>query len=198
VNRFATILACIPIVAGCGGTTRNDPPIPDVAPVAAGERVENPAYASWAPFPVGTVVVRRSVTEEIGRPETTTTISTFVLLEKTDDRLVLELKTHTTRYDGFVIDNPPDRLSTDRYFHLPPGAKRTEARGDGKDETVKVKDRPYPSRVVESRDRNEGGVVEVRTWSSKAMPGGLVKSVSETPGVRKRTTIEVSDVRIPG
>lgn len=197
MNRFVSILIGVPFVVGCGDASRNEPPIPVVAPEEIGERVENPAYSNWSAFPVGTVVVRRSVTEEIGRPEKTTTTSTFKLLEKTDDRIVLELKTHTTRYDGLVMDNPPDRLTTDRYYHLPPNSKKHDAKSDGTEETVAVKERRFRSRVVVARDRNEGGEVAVRTWTSKEMPGGLVKSISDTPAVKKRTTIEVTDVHIP-
>jgi hypothetical protein len=185
------------LLVGCGGEpVAVAVPTPIEAPT--GERVENPSYRNWAVFPAGTVVVRRSVTEEIGRPEKTTTTSTFTLVEKTDDAVTLELKTRTTRYDGLVLDNPPDRFTTERYFHLPPGqTPAAPVPAQELADPLLVGAIPYRVRLVESRDRNEGGEVLVKTWTSDAMPGGLVKSIAETPGVKKRTTIETTDVTIP-
>ncbi len=185
-------------LVGCGDAPNDAPPVPIAIDLPKGERVENPAYANWAAFPVGTVVERKSVTEEIGRPEKTTTTSTFTLVAKTDTSITLELKTRTTRYDGFVMDNPPDRFSTDRYFHLPPGRKPADPTPLKEIDTpLIVAGKPYRVRFVESRDRNEGGEVLVKTWTSDAMPGGLVKSITETPGVKKRTTIEATAVTLP-
>jgi hypothetical protein len=198
VNRFVPLLACAPFFVGCGETTRNDPPIPAVAPVEAGERVENPAYRSWVAFPIGTVVERTSVTEEIGRPEKTTTTIAYTLIAKTDETVTLELKTRTTRYDGLEMDNPPDRFSTDRYYHLPVGQKPAQPESAKElNEPMTVGAKSYRVRLVESRDRNEGGEVFVKTWTSDAIPGGLVKSITETPGVKKRTTIETASVTVP-
>ncbi len=196
MSRAVSVLV-IGCLVGCGEAPKDlSPPIAVEAP--RGERVENPSFASWAAFPVGTVVVRTSVTEEIGRPEKTTTTSAFTLVEKTDASVTLELKTRTTRYDGLVMDNPPDRFSTDRYFHLPSGRKPTPpAPTKELAEPMIVGAKPYRVRWAESRDRNEGGEVFVTTWTSDAMPGGLVKSIAETPGVKKRTTIETTAVTVP-
>ena len=185
-------------LVGCGETAKESTPAPVPVEILKGERVENPSYRNWVGFPVGTRVVRRSITEEIGRPEKTTTISTFTLVEKTDEHITLELKTHTTRYDGLVLDNPSDRFSTDRYFHLPPGQSPGKSvTGVEQDEPITISARTHRVRLVESRDRNEGGEVFVKTWTSDTMPGGLVKSITETPNVKKRTTIETTDVTIP-
>lgn len=194
---FLLLVGLVGLV-GCGDAPKDATLAPIAIDLPKGERVENPSYASWATFPVGTVVERVSVTEEIGRPEKTTTTSTFTLVAKTDASITLELKTRTTRYDGFVMDNPPDRFSTDRYFHLPPGRKPADpATAKETDTLLFVAGKPYRVRFVESRDRNEGGEVLVKTWTSDAMPGGLVKSITETPGVKKRTTIETMAVTLP-
>ena len=96
------------------------------------------------------------------------------------------------------MDNPSDRLGTDRYYRVPVGSKKSSPGGSRvPTETLTVSMRPFPCRVVESRDRNEAGEVTSKTWTSDDMPGGLVKSVSDTPAVKKRTTIEVTDVQIP-
>lgn len=202
IVRSVAILFLFSVVGlvGCGESRTPVPVLPAVEaePAPETERVENPAYARWAAFPVGTTVVQKSVTEELGHPDKTTTVLTFKLAEKADDRLVLELKTHTTRYDGLVMDNPPDRLATDRYYRVPAGAKKPSPKDTGKPlETLTISKKAFPCRVVETRDRNEAGEVTSKTWTSDEMPGGLVKSVSDTAGVKKRTTIEVMEVRMP-
>lgn len=200
--RSAAVPLLISLVGmvGCGESRAPVPVLPavEVEPAPETERAENPAYARWAAFPVGATVVQRSITEELGHPDKTTTILTFKLVEKTDDRLVLELKTHTTRYDGLVMDNPSDRLATDRYYRVPVGTKKPSPKDTGKPlETLTISKKTFPCRVVETRDRNEAGEVTSKTWTSDEMPGGLVKSISDTPGVKKRTTIEVTEVRLP-
>lgn len=197
MKRIVPLLVPL-LLAGCGESQRTEPiPQPVVEMVERGDLVENPAYSKWAAFPVGTEIVQRSVTEELGHPDKTTTIITFKLVEKTDERISLEIKTRTVRYDGLVLDNPPDRLSTDRWFRLPPNAKKPVPRSSAVEEKLTVSKRTYQTRVFESHDRNEGGDVRVTTWTSDGMPGGLVKSISDTPAVKKRTTIEVTDVRLP-
>jgi hypothetical protein len=43
--------------------------------------------------------------------------------------------------------------------------------------------------------RVEAGVTETKTWISDQIPGGLVRSISTTPAVRSKTTMELLELR---
>jgi hypothetical protein len=183
------------------GCRPSDPPT--VAPAVAADatqprlKIENPSYRQWSKFAVGTNVVQKTVTEVIGKPEKTVTTTTYILQEKSDSAVVVEWKTHTIRYDGFVTDNPPDRLTMTRYFELPPGATEPKVVPPGAEEDVILNGQTYHCRKVLAKDRNEAGEVNAETWYSDAVPGGLVRSISDTPAIGKRTTIELTSIQLP-
>jgi hypothetical protein len=203
--RLRTTVALTLAATGCGKQVPTPPPA--AAPVVntpapagtppAGERVENPTYSAWAAHPVGTTVVQRSVAEELGNPNKTVTTIRLKLVERTDAKLTVELKTTTTRYDGVVIDNPPDKLPADRYYTLPIGATRPTPPKSEEREELTVSGRKYLCTLVRSKGSNEAGEVQVRTWHSDAMPGRLVKSVTEVPAVKKVVAVEVVEVVYP-
>jgi hypothetical protein len=209
------LLAVAPLALGCGPGKSGTPvgvagpaerderdQSPGSAAAAPREQVENPQYKSWATFPKGTTVVLRSVTRADGHPAVTTTTRTYTLLDLTDAEAVIEMRARTQRYDGVEINNPPEKLTVPKRIALPPGVSKTEfekpAGGDEQgEETVTVGGKEYKTRFSRSRGRNEAGEVLGQVWSSDAVPGGLVKSVTRTPGVGKTTTIELVEVKTP-
>jgi hypothetical protein len=175
---------------------------PDAAPAGPRDQVENPQYASWAAFSPGTKVVLRSVTGTAGNSAVTTTTKTYRLVELTPDRAVVDVTVRTKRYDGASIDNPPEKFTFPKLMPLPPGVAKADfgkpvtaqARGQ---ESVTVGDKAYSTTWHEGKDRNEAGEVFVKVWTSPAVPGGLVKSVSRIPAIGKSTTIELAEVVLP-
>jgi hypothetical protein len=174
----------------------------DGPPAAARGRVENPQYTSWARFPKRTAVVHKTVTETAGQPSVTVTTTTSTLTDLTPERAVVTVQAHTRRYDGHEANNPPDRFTFPKLMPLPPGVapadfgKPTGADKQG-EETVRVGGKEYRARWHEGQDHSEAGEVLSKVWTSDAVPGGLVKSVTRTPGVGKTTTIELVAVRVP-
>jgi hypothetical protein len=166
------------------------------------EQVENPQYASWAAFAPGTKAVLRSVTETAGNSAVTTTTKTYRLVSLTSEHAVIDITVRTKRYDGAAIDNPPERFTFPKLMPLPPGVVKADfgkpsaaqARGE---ESVTIGDKAYSTTWHEGKDRNEAGEVFVKVWTSPAVPGGLVKSVSRIPDIGKSTTIELVEVVLP-
>jgi hypothetical protein len=199
------VLSALTAAAGCGRgkPAADDPPPAEPAPPPAPprEQVENPLYRSWAAFKKGTSVVHKSVTAADGNEAVTTTTTTCTLLDRTDDHVVVEMRAKTRRYDGVETDNPPERLTNPRRIGLPPGMTRADfekAAGAGPaEETLKLGGKEYRTRRRTSKDRNEAGEVFVDTWTSDAVPGGLVRSVTRTPAIGKTTTQELVEVRTP-
>lgn len=165
------------------------------------EEAENPQYKTWARFPKGTVAVERTITETEGNDAKTVTTVTYKLLEVTPEHVELESQASTRRYDGHESNNPPNTYTVPRLLRLPPGMKKDDfgkPKGSEQgEETVTVAGRAYKAKWYKGTDRNEAGEVFVQTWTSDDMPGGLVKSVTRTPAVKKLSTIEVIEIRIP-
>jgi hypothetical protein len=208
---LALLVALVVLVAtGCG--QKADPPVAPVAvqvqpdlggPVAApGERIDNPQYASWAKFPVGTVTVVRTTSETEGVEGKTVTTTTTRLLELTPDAVKLETQTKSRRYDGYEESNPPNTTALPAALQLPPGVKKEDiekpaVKGEEGEESVTVGGRQYAARWYKNKDRNEGGEVSVTTWVSPDVPGRLLKSVSRTSGVKKLVTVELIELKRP-
>jgi hypothetical protein len=165
------------------------------------EKIENPQYLSWARFAPGTVVVLRSVTGDTSSRETTVTTTTTTLIERADAHVVIETQNHTKRYDGVEMNRPPSRFTHARWIAAPPKGSR---KGDGKtaaadadSESLMIAGRTYQTRRHKTTDRNEAGAVFVTTWTSEAIPGGLARSILETPAIGKTTRLEVVEIRLP-
>lgn len=208
---LVALLALAPV--GCG--QKSAPAAPGAVPgstdagagapapgVPLGERIDNPQYASWAKFPVGTVIVVRTTSETEGAEGKTVTTTTTRLLELTPAAVKLEMQTKSRRYDGYEESNPPNTATVPAAIQLPPGVKKEDiekpaAKGDEGEEAVTAGGRQYAARWYKSKDRNEGGEVSVTTWVSPEVPGRLLKSVSRTSGVKKLVTVELIELNKP-
>jgi hypothetical protein len=189
------------VLAGLGCSSSATAPVPVPAPVPIEEQpqvqIEDPTFRLWSKFPIGTVVVQESITESVGNPNKSITTSTYKLVEKTEKKLITELKTRTVRHDGVIIDNPPDRVTSNRLVTLPKAFAPSQKEAASVPEELTVSGKKYACRKMELKDRNEAGEVLSQTWISDEMPGGLVRSISNTTAVQKRTVIEVTRVEIP-
>lgn len=193
------------VAGGCGrGPAPGSSELPNpevVQPPAPTEQVDNPQFANWAKFPPGTVAVHRVETLTEGNDAKTVTVITYTLIEKRLDSLTLESQASTTRYDGLETKNPPNRYAVPRTVPLPPGVKREEfGKPKGTEqgaEELTAAGRAFQTVWYKGKDRNEGGEMFMQTWLSPEAPGGVVRSVTRTPGVRKLSTIELAEINIP-
>lgn len=202
---FVALLLLFPCACGCARKVSPGEAPPVEGPAAAGpqrETVENPLYTSWAGFAKGTSVRHKSVTETEGNGPVTTTTTTYTLVERTDDRVVVEMKAFTRQYDGTDIDNPPERLTNPKRVSLPPGTARADFGNpagvtDRGEETITAGGKEYRTKWYKGKDRSEAGEVLVQVWTSDEVPGGLVRSVTRTPAIGKKTTVEAVEVKAP-
>jgi hypothetical protein len=198
-RRIAGLAAVLAL--GCGSSPTLPAPTtpPDhVVVVPAGPTMENPQYANWARFPVGTRATQKSVTTT--EPNQTVTTTTYTLVEKKDDVLVVEMKAFTKRWDGIEIDNPPEKLRVVKTIAVPPGyepGRKPKGVIEEGEETITVSGKEYKTKWYKGKDSVEGGAVVTQNWSSDDAPGGLVKSVVSIPKQKQTTVIELVAVKLP-
>lgn len=210
--RVLFVLTLVVAAGGCGGQQSEvvpaKPSDEDAGPVlvpATGkpaELVENPQYKNWAAFKPGTTAVHRSVTETVGVEGKTVTTTTYTLVAVTPDHLTLRSQIRYQRYDGHETNDPADEYRVARLVDLPPGVAKEDfgkpiKNAEQGEETLTAAGKEYKARWYKGKASNEGGQVSGQTWVSDQAPGGLVKSVSLTSGVNKKTVIELVEVKTP-
>lgn len=142
-------------------------------PVAA-EEIENPMYAHWSQFGVGSYAVREGATNTNGL-ETTMTM-TVTLVELNEDQAVVETVA-SVEMAGQRIDNPAQQEiitatiddSEAFDFENPEGKI-----GEG-EEALEIAGQSVDTRWVEIETDQEGTVTHGKTWLSQDVPGLIVK-----------------------
>jgi hypothetical protein len=162
--------------------------------------VESPLYVRWAKFPVGTSIVTK-MESEIG-PNKTVTTTSYKLTELTDNHLIVEMKAYTVRYDGTIVDNPPEKLRNIRWINLPEGIKKEDfGKPTGvilnQNERITVGDKEYRSTCYKIKAQTEAGESEGKVWYSTEVPGELLKSVSHVDAAKFKSTVELIEIKIP-
>lgn len=188
------------VLAGCSSPAA-PPPAPavlvaaePVVPLDPTNRVENPQYARWAKFPVGTVALIEEVTDASGA--NTTSTSTYRLTEKTESGVVVEVSGAIVAPDGTKTENPPLPLRHVRWMRKPTGdADLGQPNGiyATGTETITVRGKEYKTRWYKAKGHVEAGETDTQIWHSDDVPGGVVKSVHRIPGAKKTVTAELID-----
>ena len=201
----AVFCLTLPAAVGCG--RQPPPPAGDAAaaPVlvagesaaAAGKKYDHPSYANWAAFPVGTVVVQETVTENENNPEKTVTTIEYKLVEKSDAELVVEFTAATRHYTGREETNPPQKMRHPRTYTLPDGVELPKRVANATDETITVRAGTFKTARTAGKEFTEGGELRSNTWASDDVPGGLVKSVNRVEAKKATITVELVAVKKP-
>lgn len=140
------------------------------------EQTDNPEYKSWSGFAPGTSVTVKMVNET----HKMETVTTTTLKSKTDEELVLEIKTSMV-----VAGNKIDQPATTR--KVPARIKKVEVKGEapkprtGK-EKVRIGGKEYACTWMETTIEVAGNKTTSRVWTCDEIPGGLVKMTSNTTG----------------
>lgn len=167
--------------------------------IIAAAEVENPTYASWSKYKVGTTVVHRAVTGEgRGAIETKTTST---LIELTDAKAVVE-QVVVSDATGSKVESAPQRFTHRQTFPLLPGVKKEDIGKpsgaiDRGEEALDVAGKSYKSRWYDTKGQTEAGPSITRTWLSDDVPGRLVKAVTKVPAAKKVTTMELVEIKSP-
>ena len=140
--------------------------------------VENPRYAHWSQFPVGTKVVRyKEVTNKNGTVYVTTT---YEVTEVSDERAVVSQQVSVKRPEGDT-ENPPQDLEFIAKFRLPETVKLEDyALPSPKAKLVGTETREFCGRTAEAEryewvEMNEAGPMSVILCLSNRVPGQLLR-----------------------
>ena len=198
--RQPAALLLLALAAGCD---RGPAPAPTPAPPPRGESVENPEYANWSRFPVGTAVTRRSVARR-GEAETVT-VETTRLAAADAAGVTLVREGRTTRSDGSLDRaNPPDTRAVPKSFALPGGMSAEDfvkpnvrARLD-RAEDIEVAGKTYKTSVYRWDDGTEAGPMAVAVWWCPDLPGRVAKQTMTVAKTGTTTTDLVESVSVPG
>ncbi|MDJ0973952.1 MAG: hypothetical protein QNJ98_05795 [Planctomycetota bacterium] len=174
------------------------------AATEAGEKIENPEYASWKAFKAGTKITMRTTTTAATvstKLETTTTLKS-----KGKDKLVLSTQTVT-----FVdipgqgekrIESPAQDREVPAQLEMPnmpegvPGTPKPEVK-EG-EETLKILGKSYKCKWIETKIKLGETTTTSKVWSSTEVPGGMVKMTSSTKG-QIATSMEsvLAELKVP-
>jgi len=185
---------------GCG---TNPPPTPSATlapavPLAADQRVENPAYTRWAAAAPGTMVTYTSATDVSGQ----VTRGKYMqrLITRNEGAAEVESVDLNTA-DGKPVGEP-QTLKQLRWMGKPGGKGDADpARPAGTyatgEETLTVNGKEYRTRWYKFKGHVEAGETDTQTWYAADVPGGLVKSVHAIPAIKKTVTTELAEVKTP-
>jgi hypothetical protein len=189
--------------AGCGSDNSTPQPLtyePAASTDATWDTVDNPQYTAWAGYKPGATAVHRSVTQS-GENKTVTT-RTYVLRERADDHVAVEMHAVTNRFDGVVLDNPPETFTHARTLKLPPNISKEKfgkpvSADEHGFEVVTVAAGTYKCRKAKLKDRSEAGESLTDTWTSDDVPGRFVKSHTVIPAITQTVRVELIEVKLP-
>jgi hypothetical protein len=164
----------------CGAASAGGPP-----PVEKPQTVDNPAYQSWAQFEAGSYATFTSTTTEDDLVSTSTKI-TYTLKKVTPDKVVVEIKTVTVSDEG-ETELPAETLEYPAQIAKPQEAAGTATVTEGT-EAITVNGEKIATKWVRTEATQDEITVTTTVWTSGSVPGGTVKSVTETGGDMPTTT----------
>jgi len=194
------------ILIGCGPAARTDidgagQTIPMPASTETWPTVPSKDYESWKPHPVGTRVVRNSVTTT--SYGSNTSVESWTLQSSSASFVEVENQITTTRGDGTYhkVNQPRvfkypailkvhPELTVEQFTKPDPKAKES-----GK-EKLTVGGKEYDCDIYDWKNSTEAGEMNIRAWVSATMPGQIVKQTMTIPN-HSATTQEVTELSVP-
>jgi hypothetical protein len=143
-----------------------------------GDMVNNPPYAHWSQFPVGTSVTTKEIVT-LADGNTVETLVTSKLVAKSKDRLTVE--TVVTAADASkqagaaeqtkTVTDYPAKVKFE-HTHSPDSAGYSVTEGK---EIVDVKGKQVEAEWVEATTTNGDETTVEKIWTAQDVPGGIVK-----------------------
>ncbi len=149
------------------------PLIAHAADPQSDEMVNNPPFAHWSSFPVGTRVTQK---ETVTLPDGAKLqmVKTYKLLKKAKDKVVVEGKFTQTGAAGSntttSVDSYPARVKRQEVDTPSSMASVTEGK-----ETVDVKGKPVEAEWVQAVVQSGDEVFTEKVWTAQHIPGGIIK-----------------------
>jgi hypothetical protein len=149
---------------------------------AFAEMVENPAYANWAKFKVGTSLTYSSEMQMQGMNMKSEMTQKLATLDA--DKAQIEMKMRANNMDmppqTITIPAKVEKTQVQPEPALPPGMKG-EVKVLGK-EKLSVAGKELECQVVQFTSEQDGQKLTGKSWTSEQVPGGLVKTETTLPG----------------
>jgi uncharacterized Zn-binding protein involved in type VI secretion len=164
----------------CGAASAGGPPL-----VEKPQMVDNPAYQSWAKFKAGSFATLTSTTTQDELVSTNTKI-TYTLKEVTAEKVVVEVKTVTVT-DEEETELPAETVEYPAKIAKPQEVPGTKTVAEGT-KAITVNGKEIATKCVKTETTQDGVTVTTTVWTSESVPGGMVKSVTETGGDMPTTT----------
>jgi len=183
MTQFAALLLSTVMLAG--------PAAPD-AKTQSGKMIDNPEYAQWAQFKVGSFVTLKN-TAQFGTHKSIS-LSTQTLKSVAKDKIVIETRMEV---EGFKQKIPPQTRVIPAKIAKPkkPTTTQPKDKPDLKtkegEEVLDIDGRKIKAHWVESQTKIGEIVTKSKVWNSKEVPGGVVKMTSQTSGKVETTTESV-------
>jgi len=157
------------------------------AAAARAEQVEDPRYAAWKDYAIGSSASYETETAAGGQKMLFE--STHKLLEKADDHVTVEVTTSYT-IDGAKHSVPPQKQNI---------AAKSEKKNvaEKESEDVKAAGKTYTCKVYEVKETTptNGKEVTAKVWVSKDVPGGMVKMEASTDQGKVTSTLKSSETK---
>lgn len=166
-------------------------------PPKPGDLVQNPPYARWSPFAVGTTVTTRELVTfadgSVAAPGITSK-----LVSKSADKLSVEtvVTADAASRRGGVVEQTKtitDYPAQVKFEDLGTAAQASGSVTEGK-ELVKVKGKDLEAAWIETTTTQSGETIVERVWTASEIPGGVVKKTSSRKKgteVLSTTTVEL-------
>ncbi len=146
-----------------------------------GDMVENPPFALWSPFAVGTsITTKELVTFSDGSVAAPTVTSKLV--SKSADKVTVETVVTADAASKRAGVAEQTKTLTDypakvKYADLGTAAEASASVTEGK-ELVKVKGKEFEAAWVETTSTKDGETIVEKVWTATDIPGGMVKKTT--------------------
>jgi hypothetical protein len=169
------VLASLLLVAPVAAVARAE----DKPAAPAMKKIDNPTYASWAKFKVGTSTTYVTETDVAGQASKMT--MTHKLVELTAEKAVIET-TMKTEAAGQSFDMPAQRRDEPKTIEVPavtdPNQPKPDVKEGKGDMTTPAG--TFSCKWVETTVAMKGMTTTSRVWQSDDVPGNMVKMESTT------------------
>jgi len=168
----------------------------------AQETLDNPEFANWSKFKVGSSITVRTTTTMAGM--TSEIVMTTKLVEIGADKHVVETSTHSKiggmefKDAGAYRDVPKTIVLRKGTPKPDPKAAKPEGTYEEGAETLKIGGVDVKTKWYKYKSDSGGLKIEAKTWMSDDVPGSLVKMEATTSGVAAGTTkVELIEFKKP-
>lgn len=185
MTQFAVFLLSAVLLVG---------PAAPPSKAGAGEMIDNPEYANWAQFKVGSFATVKH-TSLMGEHKSVS-LNTQTLKSVAKDKIVVEMR---IEIEGLKQQIPPQTREIPAKIAKAAEPKTPttqpkdmpDVKAKEGDEVIEIDGRKIKTHWIESRTNMGEMITQSKVWNSEDVPGMIVKLTARTEGVIQSTTESV-------